>query len=81
MNAAQSTCSFMVEAGYSLELCAFCNRAAGNGDSSMAVKLRPITIALADFHRAQERSIFSQQRFIIQGVAGNSMRGFTELTE
>jgi high-affinity iron transporter len=36
---------------------------------------------LADHGRAQERSVFSLQQIITQGVAGTSMPGFTQLTD
>lgn len=61
--------------------CASCHGAVGNADGPLAAKLTPPPIALADHSRAQERSVFSLQQIITQGVAGTSMRGFTELND
>ncbi|MCU6435305.1 cytochrome c/FTR1 family iron permease [Undibacterium sp. Jales W-56] len=61
--------------------CASCHGVSGHADGPLSATLNPPPIALADHGRAQERSVFSLQQIITQGVAGTSMRGFTELTD
>ena len=61
--------------------CASCHGVSGLADGPLAAQLSPPPIALADHGRAQERSVFSLQQIITQGVAGTSMPGFTQLTD
>lgn len=62
-------------------LCASCHGVTGHADGPLAAKLSPPPIALADPDRARERSVFSLQQIITQGVDGTSMPSFSQLTD
>ena len=62
-------------------LCASCHGVTGHADGPLAAKLSPPPIALADHSRARERSVFSLQQIITQGVDGTSMPSFAQLTD
>lgn len=62
-------------------LCASCHGVTGHADGPLAAKLSPPPIALADHDRARERSVFSLQQIITQGVDGTSMPSFAQLTD
>jgi high-affinity iron transporter len=61
--------------------CASCHGSLGHGDGPLAKSLNPPPIALSDHERAKERSVFSLQQIISQGVAGTSMPSFAHLSE
>lgn len=61
--------------------CASCHGVSGRADGPLAAKLSPPPIALADHDRARERSVFSLQQIITQGVKGTSMPSFAQLSE
>lgn len=62
-------------------LCASCHGVTGHADGPLAAKLSPPPIALADHDRARERSVFSLQQIITQGIDGTSMPSFAQLTD
>ena len=61
--------------------CASCHGVSGHADGPLAATLNPPPIALSDHSRAQERSVFSLQQIITQGVGGTSMPSFAQLSE
>lgn len=62
-------------------LCASCHGVTGHADGPLAAKLSPPPIALDDRNRARERSVFSLQQIITQGVDGTSMPSFAQLSD
>ncbi len=62
-------------------LCASCHGITGHADGPLAAKLSPPPIALAEHNRARERSVFSLQQIITQGVDGTSMPSFAQLSD
>lgn len=61
--------------------CASCHGLTGHADGPLAARLSPPPIALAEHHRARERSIFSLQQIITHGVAGTAMASFSQLSD
>lgn len=61
--------------------CANCHGGLGRGDGPLAASLNPPPIALSGHDRAKERSLFSLQQIISQGVKGTAMPSFAQLTD
>lgn len=61
--------------------CASCHGATGHADGPLALSLSPPPIALADHARARERSVFSLQQIVTNGVQGTSMPSFAAISE
>jgi high-affinity iron transporter len=61
--------------------CTACHGATGHADGPLAATLSPPPIALADHARARERSVFSIQQIVTNGVQGTSMPAFATLSD
>jgi high-affinity iron transporter len=61
--------------------CAACHGVSGHADGPLAAKLSPPPIALDEYGRARERSVFSLQQIITHGVSGTSMPSFAQLSD